>query len=71
MDNEEPSACKRPDIHVERASRMGLGWQYRHVALRGSHDIDLRIGVPEADAIVIHCRVWADGNDLRVASRTD
>jgi hypothetical protein len=37
----------------------------------GSHDIDIRIGVPEADAIVIRCRVWADGNDLRAALRED
>ena len=32
----------------------------------GLYDIDIRIGVPEADAIFIHCRVWADGNNLRV-----
>ncbi len=51
---------------------VGWGWGGNIVTLPcGSHDIDLRIGVPEADAIVIHCRVWADGNDLRVASRTD
>lgn len=37
----------------------------------GSHDIDIRIGVPEADPIIIRCRVWADDNDLRAALRED
>jgi hypothetical protein len=35
----------------------------------GSYDIDIRIGVPEADLIVVPCRVWADGNVLQVALR--
>jgi hypothetical protein len=34
------------------------GWGGNFVALTcGSHDIDIRIGVPEADAIVLRCRV--------------
>lgn len=33
----------------------------------GSHDIEITIGVPEADPYTIRCRVWADGNDLRAA----
>jgi hypothetical protein len=37
----------------------------------GSHDIDIRIGVPEADAYVIRCRVWADGNNNLRAVRED
>jgi hypothetical protein len=37
----------------------------------GSHDIDIRIGVPEADPITIRCRVWADCNDLRAALLED
>lgn len=49
---------------------VGWGWGGNVVALPcGSHDMDIRIGVPEADAIVIHCRVWADGNDLRATLR--
>jgi hypothetical protein len=48
----------------------GWGWGGNVVTLPcGSHDIDIRIGVPEADAIIIRCRVWADDNDLRVALR--
>jgi hypothetical protein len=51
---------------------IGWGWGGNVVTLPcGSHDIDIRIGVPEADAIVIRCRVWADDNDLRVALRED
>ena len=51
---------------------IGWGWGGNVVTLPcGSHDIDIRIGVPEADAIVIPCRVWADGNDLRVALREE
>ena len=51
---------------------IGWGWGGNVVTLPcGSHDIDIRIGVPEADAIIIRCRVWADDNDLRVALRED
>jgi hypothetical protein len=51
---------------------IGWGWGGNVVTLPcGSHDIDIRIGVPEADTIIIRCRVWADGNDLRVALRED
>lgn len=51
---------------------IGSGLDGNVVALPcGSHDIDMRIGVPEADAIIIHCRVWADGNDLCAALRED
>jgi hypothetical protein len=51
---------------------IGGGWGGNVVTLPcGPHDIDIRIGVPEADAIVIRCRVWADHNDLRVALRED
>jgi hypothetical protein len=37
----------------------------------GSYDIDIRIGVPEADAIVVRCRVWVDENNLRATLRAD
>jgi hypothetical protein len=51
---------------------FGWGWGGNVVSLPlGSHDIDIRIGVPEADAIVIRCRVWADDNNLRTALRED
>jgi hypothetical protein len=51
---------------------IGGGWGGNVVRLPcDSHDIDIRIGVPEADAIVIQCRVWTDGNDLRAAFRED
>jgi hypothetical protein len=51
---------------------VGWGWDGNVVTLLcGSCDIDIRIGVPEADAIVLHCRVWADGNDLRAVLRAD
>jgi hypothetical protein len=51
---------------------IGGGWGGNVVTLPcGSHDIDIRIGVPEADAIVIQCRVWADDNNLRAALRED
>jgi len=51
---------------------IGWGWGGNVVTLPcASHDIDIRIGVPEADAIIIRCRVWADGNDLRVTLRED
>jgi hypothetical protein len=51
---------------------IGWGWGGNVVTLPcGSHDIDIRIGVPEADAIVIRCRVWADDNNLRAALRED
>ena len=47
---------------------IGGGWGGNVVTLPcGSHDIDIRISVPEADAIFIHCRVWADDNNLRAA----
>jgi hypothetical protein len=46
------------------------GWGGNVVTLPcGSYDIDIRIDVPEADAVVKHCRVWADGNELRAALR--
>lgn len=49
---------------------IGWGWGGNVVTLPcSSYDIDIRIGVPEAEAIVIRCRVWADDNDLRVALR--
>jgi hypothetical protein len=49
---------------------VGLGWGDSVITLPcGSYDIDIRIGVPEADAIVIPCRVWADGNRLVATSR--
>jgi hypothetical protein len=51
---------------------VGGGWGGNVLTLPcGSYDIDIRIGVPEADAIVIPCRVWADGNSLRAALRDD
>jgi hypothetical protein len=37
----------------------------------GSYDIDIRIGVPEANVVAIRCRVWADENGLRAALRED
>jgi hypothetical protein len=37
----------------------------------GSYDIDIRIGVPEADATVVRCRVWVDGNNLRATLQED
>ena len=49
---------------------IGWGWGGNVVTLPcGSYDIDIRIDVPEADAVVIPCRVWADGNELRAALR--
>jgi hypothetical protein len=51
---------------------VGWGWGGNIVTLPcGSHDIDIRIGVPEADAIVIRCRVWVNDNDLCAALRKD
>jgi hypothetical protein len=52
------------------AGPVGWGWGGNFVTLPcGSHDIDVRIGVPEADAIVIRCRVWAERNTLQAALR--
>jgi hypothetical protein len=49
---------------------IGWGWGGNFVQLPcGSHDIDLTIGVPEADAVVVLCRVWVEGNDLRAVKR--
>jgi hypothetical protein len=51
-----------------------IGWGGRGNVVTlpcGSHDIDIRIGVPEANVSVIRCRVWADDNGLRAALRED
>jgi hypothetical protein len=62
----------RNDPTFRLIGSIDWGWGGNVVTLPcGSHDIDIRIDVPEADAIVIRCRVWADDNDLRVALRKD
>jgi hypothetical protein len=35
----------------------------------GTYDIDIRISVPEADSVIVRCRVWSDDNNLRAALR--
>ena len=60
------------DLTFILSGPIGWGWGGNVVTLPcGSYDIDIRIGVPEADAIVVPCRVWADGNGLRAALRDD
>ena len=49
---------------------VGWGLGGNVVALQcASQDIDIRIGVPDAEAIVIQCRVWTEGSELKAELR--
>jgi len=47
---------------------VGWGWGGNFVALPcGSHDIEIRIGVPDGDAIRIFYRVWIEADELKAS----
>jgi hypothetical protein len=50
-----------------------IGWGYNGnvVALpcSGVYDMELRIGIAGVDAILIFCRVWIEGDELKAAKR--
>ena len=46
--------------------QVGLGWGGNYVTLPlGSHDIEIRIGIPDGNAVLIPCRIHSDGDSLR------
>jgi hypothetical protein len=62
----------RNDLAFMLSGPVGSGWGGNVITIPcGSHDIDIRIGVPETAPIIVRCRVWADDNDLRVVLRDD
>jgi hypothetical protein len=66
------SAPHQNDLTFTLTGPVGWGWGGNVVTLPcGSYDIDIRIGIPEANAIVVPCRVWTEGNNLHAALLSD